>query len=186
MVVEEEIWLSQKKIKDFDGFKENVEKTGIMKSSRVIPFASMSEVAYNNANDLVTLKYTNEKGSQKKMEIDFGDKKASNEFGNLLGNELGFNKNEAQEKQWKPLLFNVLYIVIAIAGTFFLATIENTDDLADGSSRRSRRNGAIIKLIVDTLGQTGVIVVGSGITLYLVYSLYKRFKNPANEVVFTR
>ncbi|HAP60959.1 MAG TPA: hypothetical protein DCR93_16145, partial [Cytophagales bacterium] len=59
-----------------------------------------------------------------------------------------------------------------------------TNTLTDGSSRRSRSRGAILKAIVDTLGQTGVIILGSLVSLFLIYRLYKRFKNPATEVQY--
>ena len=79
-----------------------------------------------------------------------------------------------------------MYIVIAIAGTIYLATLDDTDDLGESGSRRARSRGSLLKLIIDTVGQTGVIIIGLLVTSLLMYQLYTRYKQPAKEVVYSR
>lgn len=118
--------------------------------------------------------------------IDFGDTKISNQFGSYLGEKLGFNKSSTQEGQLKPLVLNGLYLLLTVVATFFLGTLDDTSELTDGAGRRSRNRGALVKLIVDTVGYTGVFIIGGLISLYLAYQLYKRYQNPSNEIVYSK
>ena len=182
----DEFWLSQDQVSDFEKFEKGIKKTGLMKSGQAYPLSSIIEISFNEASESVKLKYQNEKGKQKKLNIGFGDKDLSNQFGQFLGEKLGMKKSQKQESQLKPLLLNCLYLIFSIGVTFVLATIEDTNELTGGGTRRSQSGKAILKLIVDTIGQTGVIIVGSLISLFLIYRLYNRFKNPAYEVLYKR
>lgn len=181
-----EFWLSQNRISKLEKFETAIQKTGIMKSAQAYLLSTVSEISFNEASDSIKLTYKNEKGKQKKTTIGFESKELSNKFGHYLGNKLELNTTEKQEKQITLMLFSLLYLALTIGGTFFLATLEDSDELTSGGSRRSRNKGAFLKLIVDTLGQTGVIILGSLISIYLIYQLYKRFKNPANEVFYQK
>ena len=96
------------------------------------------------------------------------------------------NRSATKEGQLKPLLMNALYLLFVIAATLFLGLMEDTSDLTDSSSRRTRNRGAFLKMIVDTIGQTGVFIIGALISVYLGYKLYKRYQNPANEIVYSK
>lgn len=182
----DELWLSQDKVNDLEKFEKSLQKTGLMKSAYAYPLSTIAEISFNEASESVKLKYQDEKGKQKKLNIGFGDKDLSNQFGQFLGEKLGMTKSQKQEEQLKPLALNALYLVVAIGGTIVLSTMSDTNELADRGTRRSRNRGAFFQLIVDTIGQTGVIIIGSLISIYLIYRLYKRFKNPANEVVYQK
>lgn len=181
-----ELWLSQNKVSNFEKFEKDIQKTGLMKSAYSYPLSSISEISFNEASESVKLKYQDEKGKQKKLNIGFGDNDLSNQFGQFLGDKLGMKKSQKQEGQLKPLLLNIMYLILSIGGTIFLATMDDTNELTDGATRKSRNKGAFLKLIVDAIGQTGVIIIGTLISIYLIYQLYKRFKNPANEVVYQK
>ena len=181
-----EIWFSQDNIKSFEKFEKAVNKTGMMRSAYTVPLSSISEVSFNEASESAKIKFTTEKGKEKKLKIGFNDTAVSNQFGEHLGTKLGLNKSTTQESQIKPLLLNALYLLIALGATVFLGTIDDTSELTESSSRRNRGKGAILKIIVDTIGQTGVFIIGGLISLYLAYSLFKRFKNPSNEVVYSK
>ncbi len=182
----DELWLSTNKESDFGTFENGINKTGIMKAAYAYPLSSITEVSFNEATESVKLRYEDEKGKLKKLNIKFEDKDFSNEFGAYLGEKLGMTRSQEQERQWKPLLTNLFYLIVAIGGTYAIAMVEDTAELTEGSSRKSQSRGAILKLIVDTVGQTGVIIIGSLISLFIIYRLYTRFQNPANEVVFQK
>lgn len=182
----DELWLSQNTVNDIYKFESAIEKTGILKSAYAIPLASISEISFNEANESVKLRYKDEKRIGRKINARFGNRNLSNQFGHFLGEKLGMTKSRKQERQIKPLLLNLLYLVLSIGGTIFLATMEDTNGLTDGVTRRSRSRGAFLKIIVDTIGQTGVIIIGTLVSIYFIYELYKRFKNPADEVLFKK
>ena len=183
---DDELWFSQDKVKSFEKFEKAVNKTGLLQSAYKVPLSSINEVSFNEASESAKIKYINEKGKEKKLNIGFGEVSISNQFGEHLGEKLGFTKSSTQESQLKPLLLNGLYLLLAIGGTFIFGTMEDTAEITDNNSRRGRGGRAIMKLIVDTIGQTGVFIVGGLISLYLAYRLYKRYKNPSNEIVFAK
>lgn len=182
----DELWLSANKEADFGTFENGINKTGLMKAAYAYPLSSITEISFNEATESIKLRYEDENGKLKKLNLKFEDKDFSNQFGDYLGEKLGMTRSQEQERQWKPLLMNLFYLIVAIGGTYATAMIDDTEELTDGGSRKSRSRGAILKLIVDTVGQTGVIIIGSLISLYLIYRLYTRFKNPANEVVYQK
>lgn len=186
VITKDEMWLSGNNITSILEFEKGLQKTGILKSSYAYDLSTVSEISFNEADKEVKIKYLNEKGKQKKLTAGFKDEAFSNEFGNFLGEHLGLNKYEKQESQIKPLLLNMVYILISVGLTYFLGTMDDTNELTESGSRRSRNKGAFLKLIVDTIGQTGILLIGSLISLYLMYQLYQRFQNPANEVVFQK
>lgn len=187
MIAEEHVYLSSSKEKSAEGFEKTIEKSGMLTKTEAIPFASISSVKFNEATDTASLLYTNAKGKEKDLTLQIGDDEVSNEFGEFLGSHLQFGRIETQESQLKPLLLNGLYLIIAVGATIFLGTMDGADEIdSDTGSRKSQRNKAIFKFLYETLGPTGIIIVGSLISLFLGYRLYNRYKNPAKEVIFTR
>ena len=183
---EDEIWFGQDKISSVEKFEKAVNKTGILKSAYSVPLSSITEVSFNEASESAKIKYINEKGKEQKLNIGFGDIDTSNQFGRHLGEKLGLNKSSTQESQLQPLLLNLFYLVIAIGGTIVFGTMEDTSEITDSNRRRGSGMRALIQLVVETIGQTGVFVVGGLISLYVAYQLYKRFINPSNVILYTK
>ena len=183
---DDEIWFSQDKVRNFEKFEKAVNKTGMLKSAYKVPLSAIHEISYNEASESAKIKYTNEKGKEKKLNIGFGDTSISNQFGKHLGEKLGLNKSSTQEGQLKPLLLNGLFLALAIGGTFLFGMMDDTSQITDSSRRKGSGARAIMKLVVDTIGQTGVFIVGGLISLFFAYQLYKRFKNPSNEILYTK
>ena len=78
---ENEIWLSQNKVKSLEKFEKAVNSTGLMKSAYTIPLDAISEISYNEASESAQIKYTNEKNKEKKLKISFTEAALSNQFG---------------------------------------------------------------------------------------------------------
>jgi len=182
---ENELWVHTDEVKSLEKFEKDILKTGMKQSAYKIEMSAINEISYNEASESTKVKYTNEKGKEKKLNITFEDVDLSNQFGQYLGSKLGFKQSSIQEGQIKPLLLNGLYLLIALGMTFFVGTMEDTSMITDSKSRRGSGNRAIFKLIVDTVGQTGVFLIGGLISLYLAYQLFRRFKNPSNEILYT-
>ncbi|NUO00442.1 MAG: hypothetical protein HUU01_07465 [Saprospiraceae bacterium] len=183
---ETELWLSANNISDLEKFGQAVQKTGMMKSAYSISLSTVFEIAFNEASATIKIWYRDEKEKVKKLDIAFNDKETTAQFGDYLGNKLGLNKRVVQESKTKPLVINSLYVLLAIVLTVGLGLIENSNEIDESNSRKNALGKFLLKLIFDTVGQTGVILIGSAITLYLVYLLYKRYNNPSNMVHYTR
>lgn len=181
-----ELWLSQGKVSSLEKFEKALQKTGMMKNAYSYPLSSVSEVSYNEASESVKLIYKDEEGKDKKLKMNFGDRELSNNFGRFLGEKLEMTKSQQQEGHTKPLLLNLFYLLVTIGCTISVLAIDDSTDLSDGGTRRSRRNKAFLKMILDTIGQTGVIIIGTLVSIYLIHKLYKRYKTPANEIVYKR
>src|SRR5690606_26637537 len=132
--------------------------TGMLKMAFSIPLSSVKEISFNDTSGSARLKYINEKGKEKKLNIGIGNKELCNQFGNYLGSKLGFTKTVATENKIKPLLLNTFLLLFTIGMTYFLATIRDTAELVETGSGSTRRKAEFLKLIVDTIGQTGVII----------------------------
>ena len=183
---DDEIWFSQDKVRNLEKFEKAINKTGMLQSAYKVPLSKISEVSYNEASESAKIKYLNDKGKEKKLNIGFGDTAISNQFGKHLGEKLGLNQSSTQEGQLKPLLLNALYLAFAIGGTFLFGMMDDTSQITDSSRRKGSGARAIMKLVIDTIGQTGVFIVGGLISLYFAYQLYKRFKNPSNEILYSK
>ena len=180
------LWISANKERDLEKFEEAVNKTGMMKSAFAVPLSSVTSISFNEASEQVKVKYLDESSKVKSLSIGFSDSAHSNQFGNYLGNKLGYTKQVIKETQLKPLLLNAMYLLLAIVTTVALGLIDTPAEMTDNGSSRRRNKGAFVKLIADTIGQTGVLIIGGLISAYLAYQLYKRYKNPASETVFTK
>jgi len=182
----DEIWLSLDKIKKLEKFEKAVRGKGTLSIGSSIPYSAISEVSYNEASKSAKIKYTNKKGKEKKLNVGFDDTKLSNQFGQHLGGKLNMKRSSTTESQVKPLVINGLLLITSIFFTVYFGTIEDTSDLVDNTSGRNRGRGAFVKVLIDAVGPTGVFVVGGLVTLFLAYQLYDRFKNPSNEITFSR
>lgn len=183
---DDELWLSVNKVRNLEKFEKVAERTGLMESVTKMPLSKIKEISYNEASESLKLIYTNKKGKEKKMSLTFDDESESNYFAEYLGGKLNFSRFEEKENQIKPILTNVFFLLITILGTFLFSTMEDTSEFDDVSSRKDARNQALMKLIVETVGQTGVFIIGGMISVYLIYRIYSRYQNPANDVVLKR
>ncbi len=182
---EDEIWLSESSIGNIEKFEKAVNKTGLLKRAYKIPLSSVFHVSYNEASEKAEVEYINEKGKKKFVEINFNDKALSNQFGEYLGEKLGFERTSTQENRLIPLLLNSFYLVLSVFLTVALG-ISDDSSVFDSGSRKGSTVRAIMKLIVDTVGHTGVFIIGGLISILVAYNLYKRFKNPSNEVSYKK
>jgi len=181
----DEIWLCLDKIKSLEKFEKVVQQTGLLSIGYTIPYSSINEVFFKDLSETVTIKYLNKKGVEKKFKAEFNNISQDNEFGNYLGTKLEFHKEITQERKIKQLLINLLYLIFTIAATVYLTSID-TLSLVENSSGKNRGISFVIYIIVDTIGHTGVYIIGGLISLFIIYDLYKRYNNPSGEIVFKR
>lgn len=186
MITGNEMWLSQNNVSDKEKFQKSVNATGMLQSAMSMPLDQVKAITYNSEADDFKLKYVNEKGKNKSLKLDLQDPERSNRFAEFLAGELGMSKSESTENQTKPLLRNAGFLLVTIALTVFLAMMDDTSQLDDSGSRRTRSKGALVRWIIETIGSTGVIIVGSLLSLLFAHKLYQRFKNPAMEVAYSR
>ncbi|MEZ5045143.1 MAG: hypothetical protein R2828_34935 [Saprospiraceae bacterium] len=180
---ETELWLSKDKIKDFQNFERAVRYPGSFKVAGIsYSLDKIVGLRFNESSDTVNLEYSNSEKT-KKVELKFNDKEQARQFGSYLGEKLGFNRNVTQENRTIPLLKQLLYLIVSIGITAFLGTSVDSEDL---NSSGGRKGGAILRIIYDTIGQTGILILGSLISIFLAYKLYDRYQNPVNDIIYEK
>ncbi len=188
VLTDRELWLSKEKIKSLETFGAAVNHPHQVKVvAYKYPLEKLVKLKFNETSDTVQYEYPMSRGN-KVINLKFNDEKQANEFGNYLGEQLQFKKTEFAESKLKPLLLNAFYVLVAIALTYGFGLYFDEADF-ESSSSSSRRNGggrAIVRILYNTIGQTGLLIIGGLITLYLIYQLYQRFQHPAKDVVYER
>lgn len=180
---ETELWLSQDKIKDFQNFERAVRYPGSFKVAGVsYSLDKIMRLRFNELSDTINLEYTSSEKT-KKVELKFNDKEQAKQFGNYLGEKLGFNRHVNQENKTTPLLKQLLYLIVVIVITVFLGTSVDSEDV---NSSNVRKGGALLRIIYDTIGQTGILILGSLISIFLAYKLYNRYQNPVNDIIYEK
>lgn len=183
-ITQDELWLSKTRFKKLDKFEAEVRKKGVLKTAYSYPFSSISNISFNEANESVTIKHKNIKNEDKKLEIEFGDKKLSNRFGHFLGHKLKMTKIQNQESKWQSSMFNAFWLIFTVGFTYFLTTLKDTIELVNSTSGKSKAVALLFKLIIDKIGHIGVVIIGALISILITYKMYKRFKNPADKILY--
>lgn len=184
IITNDAILLSKNRLKTLEKFEKELQSNGIIKTTYAYPLSKITAIKFNESSNSVKINYINDKNEDKKLDIEFGDKKLSNRFGHFLGQKMKMTKNQQQESKWKRLLISILWLVFTVGITYYLVTIEDTIELVTNSTGKVKLLALIIKLIIDTIGHTGVIIFGTFFSVIIIYRLYRRLKNPADEIEY--
>ncbi len=182
-----EFWLSSNEVKSAEKFEAAKDRTGIRKSVEVFDSSKIQDISFNESSDTIKLSYINKKEKLKKLDLKFNDNRQATLYGNYLGEQLAMSKSSIQEQKTKPLLINASYLLLAVGLTIYFGFIDDASSFEEvGGTRRSRGNAALMVFLYNTIGQTGMIIIGTIISLFAAYQLFKRYKNPTNNVLFTK
>jgi hypothetical protein len=185
---DDELWLSQDSISNLAKFEEAVNTPHKVKAVVYkYPLEKLVKLKFNESSEIVEYEYPMS-AKNRIIKIKFNTSSQANEFGSYLGEQLQFSKTENIENRTKPLLFNSLYVLFGILGTYVLGVYFNDGDFdsSTGGSRKGRSGGAIIRLLYNTIGQTGILILGTIITLFFAYKLFQRYQKPAKNIIYTK
>lgn len=186
VVTGEELWISSNKQSSMEKFEKSMEKTGIMASCFKIPLDQIQEIHFAEKDSGVKLKYMNDKGKQKSQTLAIGAEELANKFGNYLGEKIGLTRQTKTESRTKQLLVNGGILIIALAATGFLGFADMGDMSDTSTSGRNRGKQQMFIFLYELLGPNGILAIGGVISLYLAYTMYKRYMMPAEEVSYVR
>ena len=145
----------------------------------------ISSIYFEEDTDKIKITYKDQQLNKQTTTLRFDDKTLSNEIGHYLGKKAALPVHIKKENEPKSLFFLFLYTVFIGWFTYMLYTLDDTTELI--STERSIRNqnrGALLKIIVDTIGPTGVLIMGRGVTLLLLYDLCTRIVRPTREITY--
>lgn len=155
-----------------------------------LPFARIQEAGYNTKDDYVKLTYVAvaaTDGKSQELQVEFGDDATARAFGEFIGTKLSGSRIETRENRLTALFGSAIFLLGVLGITWFLTTLVEDDSLeGQGGSARARGKLAFLRLITNTLGETGLWIVGGLIAALIAFGMYSRFKSPGKDVVYTR
>jgi len=180
---DDKLMISSKGHNDIESLAASAEKSGMMETIKTVDIPSITSIFFNEKDHNIKVKYTNKKGKEKSHSIELLDHDLTADFANELAEMRGFTKAVSTETTIRPLLYNIAGIVFTGFITWLAYSIA-TGSMEVSDSGRRRGLQVLFGRIAETLGPIGVIILGSLITLFLAYSAYKRFSNPASVVEY--
>ena len=159
----------------------------MLETVKAIPFSSITQLDYNEKDDeAFTIRFL-KNGKQKKQHVQLPNIEMISAVASAVAEVKGFNKDVTQESKTKPLLLNLLGVVAMPLFTWVFYDIA-VDAQQGGhyevSSGRRRGTNQLLVNVVEAIGPTGILMIGTIALLIMLYVTYRRYNNPASEVLY--
>ncbi len=182
-----DIVVSGKKHDSMDSLLGSIGTKSILEPTTHIQIENVSQLKYNESGALLTINHKSG-DKNKKFGLTFSNSNVRNEIAENISQIRGLTKGITSESKIKPLLINLFFILIgsmlAVALTGIAFEANNGGEIQEFTGRRSGTKNLLVK-IATALGPIGVGIVGGLVVLYLIWRAIKRWRNPANEVIFS-
>jgi hypothetical protein len=182
---EEAIYLSSKSHKTFEALQASSVKSGFLETTKTIPVSGIRSIHYNEADAVLKIGYQlNEK--DKKGSYTLEEASVREGMARELAQYRGLKESTREESKVKPLLWNLLWLATTAFFTIMARNLALGAEKGEHYQASGRRSGLTQLLVnlVESAGATPVTIIGVLIFAYLFYSTYKRYQNPAKEVLF--
>ena len=183
---DEQIVFSSKKHETMESLLESTAKSSMLETVKAIPLSSVSQLDYNDNDESFKIRYL-KNGKQKKQTIALPNVEMISAVASAMAEVKGFNKEVTNESKTKPLLLNLLGVVAMPLFTWVLYDIavdaQNGGHFEVSSGRRRGANQLLVN-VVEAIGPTGILIIGAIALLIMLYVTYRRYNNPASEVLF--
>lgn len=182
----EKLIFSSKKHLNFNSLLASCDNKGLLELNKIIPLHLIEKMDYNQKNEYVNIYYKNNNGKDKKKSIQFTNTSLINQFLDELSNEKKFEKKIFDESKTKPLIFNIIKLIIVISLSYIARVV--AIDAENGVHHRvtGRKSGYINILIdiIELIGSAGITIIGVLAILFIIFLLIKRFKKPGKEIIY--
>ena len=188
MITDKALVLSNKEYSSFESMAQNLKETGPMEEKEEFWYQSLEEMSYLENGENLTLKKLDFRKNPVSTTINVGDIEIINELVRAMSQEEEFIISE--EKASSLSVAKASLIRTAIAGgftaLFYLAAIDTASGSdVDTSGRRSFFK-RILAGIIDTIGATGVLIIGGALTSFFLYQLFQKLKSPPSLIRMKR
>lgn len=190
MITDKAVVLSNKRYDSFESMALNLKGTEALEEKEEYWYQSLDELSFLANGENLTMKKLDYKRNPVSTTINLPNAKILNQLIVAMTQDQQFVKSEE-----KPSVFIVAkasLIQILVAGGLTAMLYHAAVDMADGepvdTGTRVRPSlfGKILVAIVETVGSTGVLLIGSAVTLFLLYKLIKKIKNPSAYIIMKR
>ena len=181
VVGENSLMFSSQNHNSVDAFNEAWGKTLSLATTVEIKYEAIKSVKKEDTDDDIMIKYKAFAGLPSECEFAFAHANDATDFFNFLEKQQYFSKSHETLSPFKAILGQLIGLAITLAVTTF-AYFEAIN-LTNGTANESVRGKArMFDAVVGFLGDKGVLAVGGLISCLLLYTLWKRFKNPPNQL----
>jgi len=183
---EEQIIFSSKEHHTFESLLSATAKQGMLESMRTIPVKSLQEIVFNEKDKTFTLKYDN-KGKTKKQTVVLKNNDLRESVVVEIAALKQLNKTVIEESKTKPLLLNLLGVIIIPSFTWVFRGMAIDAENGQHYVASGRRSGAnqLLANVVEAIGSTGITIIGLLGLILMIYITYKRYNNPASVVKYS-
>jgi hypothetical protein len=163
-------------------FNEAWNKTLTLATKSEIKYDAIKSISKEEGEDEVIIKYKGLAGMTSEEKLTFPNSNDKDAFYNFFQTEKGFVRTDETMSPVKSALPYLGGLGIALLATAYgyYQSIEMASEQfveQDGYSRAARK-GRFLNSIIETLGTNGVLLLGLGVSAYIAYMVWNRYKNP--------
>lgn len=176
------IQLMSKAFETVAEFNEAWNKTLTLATKSEIKYDAIKSISKEEGEDEVVIKYKGLAGMTSEEKLTFTSSTDKDAFYSFFQTEKGFVRTDEVMSPVKSALpyLGGLGIALLATGYGYYQSIEMASGqfIEQEGYSRSVRKSNFINSIIETLGTNGVLLVGLGISTYITYMVWNRYKNP--------
>jgi hypothetical protein len=186
LATNEEIIVSSKGHSNEEAILAAKNDKGILESIKVIPINNIQKIKFKEGAKEADFSYYSSK--ENSITLTFSNPSALQQVVEFLSPKVGLKHTISSEGKIKPLLLNLLLVVLGLATTFYFRGIAVNAALGGHEVATGRKRGIAQMMYnaVEWLGPLWTTLIGLGISGYLAYNAYQRFQTPLNDIEYTR
>ena len=163
-------------------FNDAWNKTLTLATKSEIKYDAIKSISKEEDEDEVIIKYKGLAGITNAVKLTFQNPTDKDAFYDFFQTEKGFLRTDETMSPMKSALpyLGGLGFALLVTGYGYYQSIEMASGQfveREGNTRAARKSN-FINSIIETLGTTGVLLVGLGISAYIAYMVWNRYKNP--------
>jgi hypothetical protein len=166
-------------------FEQAWEKKLTLRTKLQIRYDSIRSVTKEHQEIKFLITYKTWAGFPSECEFSLLDADDYAIFYEFLEKDLYFVKTDGAMLPFSAIsrhLLGLLFVAVLTAGTMYVAM-----DIGKGVKDDSEDvKNQVFDYVVGLLGVKGVLAIGGAISCYIIYNMWKRFKDPPNRIKFAR
>lgn len=173
--------LSSQEYLSYETFKEGWDKKITLATKTEIKLENIKSISKEQQDETVKIKHKTFAGLAIDAEFSFTNPSDCEEFMRIIEENLNFDKKVAELSPFKAIQGYIIGFLFTIGMTIF--SYFQALEIANGTATEaSGRKGRAFQNIIGMLGDKGVLLIGTAITAYIGYEIWKRYKNPPIQI----
>ncbi len=188
MITDKAIVLSNKKYSSLESMAKNLQGVGTLEDKEEFRYQSLEELSFLSNGENLNLKKLNFKKKPVSVSVSLNDINLIEQIVNLVQQNGEFEKTEEKANTLTVVQGSLIKIAGSIIATALFYFIANS--MASGEELNTDGRKGFLKeilvTILDTIGATGVLLIGVLITSIFIYQLVQKLKVPTSLIKLRR